>query len=731
MLQPKPNSAIMIVVAAFCVLAGLYALVTPLFEGPDAGDHFRYIVYLQRTHQLPTFDQTTAAFSHELVQQPPFYYALAALASAGINATEALELNQINPYYQKGLSQRATITPLRETWTALLPIFIAKFVAFLGGLLTVLGSWFCARLLLQKQATFALAVAAVVGLNPQFLFSASTITNDTWAAALFVWAIALSLYSRNAVWSLLGWFLAGMCAGLAALTKYSGLLVIAPLGLIWLTQAGRMSGLRLFHQMLCLVAGFLLTGGFWYVSNWAATGSLTPLQQILALLPGLTRPKPLAFWDPKFWEEVRWLLRSYWGVFGYGIIAPAAYHAVIQNMIGLALLGLCLLPLRWLFLKQPSQWALLGLAALWFGVIFVSLLNWIHLVYFANQGRLLFPAAPAIAILLVLGLQAWLPQGWQSLFHYGLTLVFLGLAISQLPTVYHSYQIPLALTPPAHYDRPLNVSFSGGMQVLGIDLPAGAALRPGKAMPVTLYFTTEKEITDFYTLFIHLADDQDQLLYRFDGVPAQGRHPTRQWAPQQIFADTYWLNTATPHQAKLATLSLGFYNYQDAQQRQRLFGAGGKALGDRLVLAKVRVHTDDLPAAPAYPRPLARWQNGIQLLTAKLEQTASHTPSILHTEWGTTQVIQRDYTVFVQLLDATGQLLAQVDQQPQAGQFPTSTWQPGDVIQDVYTFVAPTLQWQKLIIGLYDAQQQRLLLETPEAPQDFYLLLQNGAPAKP
>lgn len=727
MLPSKSDPTIIFLTAAFCLLAGLYAMVTPLFEGPDAGDHFRYIVYLQRTHQLPRFDPATAAFSHELVQQPPFYYALAALASTGISATAALELNQINPYYQKGLSQRATITPIRETWRALLPIYIAKVVAFLGSLLTVLGSWFCARLLLPKQATFALAVAAVVGLNPQFLFTAGAITNDTWAAALFVWAIVLALYSHNAVWSLLGWLLAGMCAGLAALAKYSDLLVIVPLGLIWLTQWPRTSISRLAQQMLCLVAGFLLTGGFWYLSNLAATGSLTPLQQILALLPGLTRPKPLALFDPKLWEEVRWLLRSYWGVFGYGIIAPAEYHWVIQNLIAVAVLGLCLLPVRWLLFKQPSQWTLLSLAGLWFGIIFASLVNWIHLMYFANQGRLLFPAAPAIAILLVLGLQAWVPARWQSYFHRVLVASFLGLAISQLPTVYHSYQIPPALNPPLHYDRPLNARFAGGMQVLGIDLPAGAALQPGKATPLTIYFTTEKEITDFYTLFIHLADDQNRLLYRFDGVPAQGRHPTRQWLPHAIFADTYWLSAEMPSQATLATLSLGFYNYQDPKQRQFLLGTDGQALGDRLLLAKVRVHNAALPAMTRHSAPLTRWQNGIQLLAAKVEQSASHIPSVIHTEWGTSQVIQRDYTVFVQLLDASGQLLAQVDQQPQAGQFPTSTWQPGDVIRDVYTMTQPAAQWQKLIIGLYDAQQQRLLLQTSDGPHDFYVLLQKTA----
>lgn len=725
--ESRHELEIVILLAAFCMMAGLYTLVTPFFEGPDAGDHFRYIVYLQRTHQLPALNAETAAFSHELVQQPPFYYALAALASANVTNAEALQLNQINPYYQKGLSQRATVTPPTFRVGAVAPIYIAMFIAFLGALLTVLGSWLCLRILLPEQPSMALAVASVVGLNPQFLFSAGTITNDTWAAAFFVWAIALGVYSTNAGGPsnprlLFGWLVTGMCAGLAALTKYSGLLVILPLGFLWLSQWRRVSWRRLGQQMLLLAAGFLITAGFWYLSNLAATGSLTPLQRILALLPGLTRPKPLSFLDHKLWHEVQWLLRSYWGVFGYGIIAPSGYHWVIQNVIGVAAVGLCVLPIRWLIVKQHSHWSMLGLAWLWFGAIFASLVNWIHMMYFANQGRLLFPAAPAIGLLLVLGWQAWLPTRWQPSFHRLLAIFFLGLAVSQLATVYQSYRIPPALAQPLHYDRAINAHFASGMQLLGVDLPAGAAIRPGQPMPLTLYFTTQKEITDFYTLFIHLANDKNQLLYQYDGVPAQGRHPTRQWQPGAIFADTYWIASNASLHDELATLSLGFYHYQDANQRQAIFGPDGKMIGDRVVLANVRIHGEALHPS-LNPTPLARWENGIQLLSAKVEQNEHHQPTAVRVEWLATQVMQTDYTVFVQALNAAGQPVAQIDQQPQRGQFPTSTWQPGDLIRDVYTFDQPAAQWQKIIIGLYNPQQQRLLLPTDDGPHDFYLLL--------
>jgi hypothetical protein len=60
----------------------------------------------------------------------------------------------------------------------------------------------------------------------------------------------------------------------------------------------------------------------------------------------------------------------------------------------------------------------------------------------------------------------------------------------------------------------------------------------------------------------------------------------------------------------------------------------------------------------------------------------------------------------VQLLNETGQVVAQVDAQPQAGTAPTLTWLPGEILSDPYTLtLPPTLPpgTYRLIAGLYDA----------------------------
>jgi hypothetical protein len=123
--------------------------------------------------------------------------------------------------------------------------------------------------------------------------------------------------------------------------------------------------------------------------------------------------------------------------------------------------------------------------------------------------------------------------------------------------------------------------------------------------------------------------------------------------------------------------------------------------------------------------PIAAWQNGIALEGLAVVQEENGNPKSLQLRWGSDQVIQRDYTVFVQALDADGHLVAQIDQQPQQGNAPTSTWLAGDQIQDDMTFSQPLDGWQQIIVGLYDGTGQRLPLADANGG-DHVVVLKNS-----
>jgi hypothetical protein len=86
-------------------------------------------------------------------------------------------------------------------------------------------------------------------------------------------------------------------------------------------------------------------------------------------------------------------------------------------------------------------------------------------------------------------------------------------------------------------------------------------------------------------------------------------------------------------------------------------------------------------------------------------------------EWVAVAPMGQDYTVFVQLWDANGQLAAQSDSQPAGGSQPTSGWQPGDVIRDRHALLLPPDLpggEYSLHAGLYDwLTGARLALSAP------------------
>ncbi len=80
----------------------------------------------------------------------------------------------------------------------------------------------------------------------------------------------------------------------------------------------------------------------------------------------------------------------------------------------------------------------------------------------------------------------------------------------------------------------------------------------------------------------------------------------------------------------------------------------------------------------------------------------------------------RPYTVFNQLLNEQGQIVAQQDNWPVNGQWPPTCWQPGETVVDAYTIILPEALpsgTYTLITGWYDARNGRRLSTNQD--QDF------------
>jgi hypothetical protein len=98
----------------------------------------------------------------------------------------------------------------------------------------------------------------------------------------------------------------------------------------------------------------------------------------------------------------------------------------------------------------------------------------------------------------------------------------------------------------------------------------------------------------------------------------------------------------------------------------------------------------------------ATFANEIDLVDAQLHPAVIQAGGTLCVElnWQATQKPAGDYTVFVHLVNAQGQLVAQDDLQPQGGFAPTSQWQVGSTIVDKHGLILP----ENLSAGQYTLQ---------------------------
>jgi hypothetical protein len=101
---------------------------------------------------------------------------------------------------------------------------------------------------------------------------------------------------------------------------------------------------------------------------------------------------------------------------------------------------------------------------------------------------------------------------------------------------------------------------------------------------------------------------------------------------------------------------------------------------------------------------------GLEVSAGTLPLTVSglprpHQTLRLNLTWQPLQPLSEDLKVFVHLVDPDNKVLAQFDGPPQGGEYPTSHWIPGELIQDSYPLIWPDaapIGPYRVFVGLYN-----------------------------
>ncbi len=336
-------------------------------------------------------------------------------------------------------------------------------------------------------------------------------------------------------------------------------------------------------------------------------------------------------------------------------------------------------------------------AGSWFLLITASWLRW-NMMTPAPGGRLLFPALPAVALLLARGWTGW----GRRLVVPGSVLLLAGLAWWTVAAI-----LPGFFLPPRHYSeraalapaQEREATLGEEIRLLGYE--AHLNERAGH-LDVTLYWEVLERPAEDYLLTLQLVSAQPgdtTLRWNYNSWPGRGNYPTAAWQPGTFIKDGYRFDLPPadfPTQAW--DLHLALYRQEDEERLP--ITLDGAPAGDYLTLTRFRLsgQQPDCPAIAQLEGEIGLGE-AVQLTHAALTPTEDETTVTLC--WQAEAPLFTDYTVFVHLLDAAGELIATGDGPPAAGAFPTSFWQPGDLIRDVHRL--PTVEeGSRVVVGLYD-----------------------------
>lgn len=232
--------------------------------------------------------------------------------------------------------------------------------------------------------------------------------------------------------------------------------------------------------------------------------------------------------------------------------------------------------------------------------------------------------------------------------------------------------------------------------------------------PVGLYlrFQALRWIDGDYALFVHVVDvTTGQRWAQVDtALGGSTQLNAHRWPPRLIVLDLqqFQMPPAAPDGAY--RFEVGVYR-RPSTSRLPVTLAGVDTSDDKVVLGKFRV-ARQAGHTPLYPLRV-EFEGNIALTGMDLAPRGSKEIA-LTLYWQALGPVTEDYTMFMHLLARDGSLIAQQDNMPQGGRYPTSLWSTGETVADAYVLSLPEALpagSYDLWVGVYDADTgQRLQL---------------------
>jgi 4-amino-4-deoxy-L-arabinose transferase-like glycosyltransferase len=724
---------IWILVAVYIVLAGAYSVTTPVMEASDEVWHYPMVQYIAEHRSLPVQEPGVETPWRQEGSQPPLYYALGALLTAGIDTSDLADIRRINPHADSGIIRPDGNTNLivhtageRFPWRGtVLAIHLVRFMSVAMGAGTVYLTYRLIRALWVERTWLALAAASITAFNPMFCFISGSVNNDNLAMLLGsagIWLLVrlVGEHSRAQPVERRAWWrdvsVLGIVLGLGLLTKPStgGLLPLTALAVSYVALQRR----SWWHWLSggTVTAGLvLLIAGWWFVRNAVLyDGDWTGIERFIAIL-GYRDPSATL---RQLWGERVGFMMAYWGLFGaVNLPLPGWIYQILDGAVLFAGLGLILRVVRSMrhTPTKPSRHKRgsdLGphnmgvtLAVLWPIAVFVPWLTWATRTW-SSQGRLIFTAISAWSAWLALGLASLLPRKRSALAPGALGVFLLGTAAwAPWGTIVPAYQPPMVAAGPASApEHKLVADVGGQLRLLGYDL-ANRAAQPGGVFRFHLYWEAQRPMDRDWSVFVHVLDLQTGLpVATRDRYPGQGLLATSDMVAGQRWVDRYVVELPeTAYAPSTAVLEIGLYDAQTGE-RPPIVVEGDKPVS--VVANGLRFQPLSIEPRPgAYPNAVhINFADRMSLVGWDIDRRVAEPGDEAHLVlyWQCTGRMTENYTAFAHVVGEWDQKWAQEDSWP--GDTPTSSWEVGQEIEAHYSLdISPDAPAgaKRLVIGVY------------------------------
>jgi hypothetical protein len=262
--------------------------------------------------------------------------------------------------------------------------------------------------------------------------------------------------------------------------------------------------------------------------------------------------------------------------------------------------------------------------------------------------------------------------------------------------------------------HPVEMNFDNTLTILGYEIPK-TTFAPGETIALTTHIQTLYPPPASVSWRVELVDRAQNAVRRVEAEPFGGKYPLQRWPPGKYVLE-HWRVPLPP------TIAPGRYDL-----RMSLFRRTDGELIDAMPIFSVStadwmsyapLATIKVPVAPPSAAELraaksvqARVGDHFALTHYALDAERAANRARLVLYWQSVAKSQNDYTVFVHLRDASGNIVAQRDAPPRDGAYPTSIWEIGEIVTDEYAFTIPADARGpfSLVVGMYSPLTQKRL----------------------